>query len=217
MKYYVRTTGNRVLHESYQQLDYELITDYEHKPIDSFIQSLYKISDDDAVLFEDDLVICRDFVQMLECAVKSYPGQVINFFQNPIKYLPTRVAPIRWNQCTFYPKGIAAKLARVMESIPRHTDHTKNQYSFIESDACDKLGVGIVQYRPSLVQHLDYDTELFNMTHHARRTPFFIDYISELGLTYDNLTGHEINMLQRRMKDHFRLELDLWYETTKQS
>ena len=40
MKYYVRTTGERTLDDSYSQIEYELLLDKEHKPIESFMKQL---------------------------------------------------------------------------------------------------------------------------------------------------------------------------------
>ena len=40
MKYYVRTTEERKLDNSYSQIEYELLIDKDHKPIDSFIKQL---------------------------------------------------------------------------------------------------------------------------------------------------------------------------------
>ena len=61
MKYYVRTTLDRKLDKTYSQIDYEFLVDKEHKPIDSFIKQLEIISEYDAVLLEDDLILCNNF------------------------------------------------------------------------------------------------------------------------------------------------------------
>ena len=54
IKYFVRTTGERVLDKSYEQIEYTLLIDKEHKPIQSFIDQLNIISEYNAVLLEDD-------------------------------------------------------------------------------------------------------------------------------------------------------------------
>ena len=54
LKFYVRTTLERQLDSSYSQIEYELLVDTEHKPIESFIDQLEQISEYDSVLLEDD-------------------------------------------------------------------------------------------------------------------------------------------------------------------
>lgn len=41
MNYFVRTTNDRTLDKSYNQIPYKLIIDKDYQPIDSFIKALY--------------------------------------------------------------------------------------------------------------------------------------------------------------------------------
>ena len=108
MTYYIRTTLDRMLDKSYQQIPYKLIIDKEYKPIDSFINALYEISDDNAVLLEDDLILCQNFKIEIEKVIDKYPDRIINFFMFPTFYFKTYEAKrIVFNQCTYYPKGVA--------------------------------------------------------------------------------------------------------------
>ena len=72
-----------------------------------------------------------------------------------------------------------------MINVPRRTDYKKNMYSLIEFQALKQLGIKVLQYRPCLVQHLDTDTLLFDKTFGQRRTPYFLDYLNQLGITYE--------------------------------
>lgn len=186
MRYYVRTTGDRVLDKTYSQIDYELLIDHQRNPIEHFIQSLRQISESDSLLLEDDLVLCKDFTNRVNDAISAYPGKIVNFFSDPRLYLQTiEHSYIAYNQCTFYPKGIAENIADVMDSLPRRTrEMERNRYSLLETDALKQLGLTVVEYRPHLVQHLDFDTLLFPKTYHTRRSIFFADYIDELGIRY---------------------------------
>ena len=85
IKFYVRTTGDRILHESYNQIKYELLIDKERKPVDSFIKQLEIISDDDAVLLEDDLILCNNFEEEIIKVISENPKTIINFFCYPLK------------------------------------------------------------------------------------------------------------------------------------
>ena len=186
MNYYVRTTGDRVLDSSYSQIPYTLITDKEYKPIDSFINALYQINNEDSILLEDDLILCKNFKEEIEKVIEQYPNRIINFFWFPQFYTQTKESKgIVFNQCTYYPKGIAKQIADIMINVPRRTDYKKNMYSLIEFQALKQLGIKVLQYRPCLVQHLDTDTLLFDKTFGQRRTPYFLDYLNQLGITYE--------------------------------
>lgn len=188
----VRTTGKREIHSTYNQIDYKKLIYTDGKPIDDFIDSLYKINDNDTVLLEDDLVLCDNFEEEVEKAIGEYPGYIINFFQEPCSYYETKVTDsIISNQCTFYPKGVAKQIADIMVTEERMKQgFRRNMYSRIENKALSKLGLQVVQYRPHLVQHLDMNSELFGITDHSRRSFFFIEYLKQLGLSYTECRGH---------------------------
>ena len=80
LKFYVRTTLERQLDSSYSQIEYELLVDTEHKPIESFIEQLEQISEYDSVLLEDDLILCKEFKNRIEEVINKYPNKIINFF-----------------------------------------------------------------------------------------------------------------------------------------
>lgn len=117
MKYYVRTTGDRQF--SYN-INYEVLVDTERKPIRSFIDQLKYISNDNAVLLEDDVILCKNFKERIEEVVAQHPNYVINFFEDPFVFYLTETRPgikYRNNQCTYYPKGVAKTIADKMEEI----------------------------------------------------------------------------------------------------
>ena len=72
LKFYVRTTLERQLDSSYSQIEYELLVDTEHKPIESFIEQLEQISEYDSVLLEDDLILCKDFKNRIEEVINKH-------------------------------------------------------------------------------------------------------------------------------------------------
>lgn len=193
IKYYVRTTGERKLHESYSQVDYELLVDTEHKPVKSFIEQLEYINDSDAILLEDDCELCDNFKKNIEEVISKYPDRIINFFTDPSHYFPTREAKVFYfNQCTYYPKGIAKKLAELMREIEEEFPG-KFQYDVLESKALAKLGLKHIQYRPCLVQHLDFKSLIGNRDGY-RITPYFIEYLKELNITYEEAKLHKNNI-----------------------
>ena len=75
LKFFIRTTKDRTLDESIERElgnNYTLLIDTEHKPVDSFIEQLKIISDYDAILLEDDVILCKDFVNEITKVVKKY-------------------------------------------------------------------------------------------------------------------------------------------------
>ena len=177
MKFYVRTTGDRKLDSSYNQIEYSLLIDYTRQPVDSFIKQLEQISNEDAVLLEDDLVLCENFEEEINKVISEFSDTVINFFTLPHEYFTTHksLGHFVYNQCTYYPKGVAKKIAQKM----RELREPYNQYDTLENKAMRALNLPHVRYRPSLVQHLDYNT-LIQKVSSNRRTIYYIDYLKKL-------------------------------------
>jgi len=183
IQYFVRTTEDR---EFDYDLDYEILVDTEHKAVDSFIEALYYISDFDAVLLEDDLVLCKNFKEEIEKVIMQYPDKIINFFSGPRKYYSTHFSDFfDYNQCTYYPKAITKKLADEMTIL--HSKYPKaRSYNFLETKALVNLGISHLVYRPTLVQHKDVKSILNDGAELKRITPYFKDYIDELGIAYED-------------------------------
>lgn len=205
MKYYVRTTGDRVFD---YDLDYETLVDTERKPIKSFIEQLRYISDNDAVLLEDDLILCKDFQNRIEEVIKQYPNSIINFFEDPFRFYLTETRSgikYRHNQCTYYPKGIAKQIADKMEEIWSKYPKEK-QYDFLQSYAMDELKMNYISYRPCLVQHKHMES-IINPELGVRSTMYFIDYIDELGIDYKDVLVWKNNIALQQIKHK---HLPLW-------
>lgn len=180
IKFYVRTTGERILHNSYNQINYTLLIDKDHKPVDSFIKQLELIADEDAVLLEDDLVLCNNFEEEITKAVNENPETIINFFNHPLKYFTTHKTceNFAYNQCTYYPKGLGRKVAAKMNELRK----SYHQYDTLENLALKVLHLTHVVYRPTLVQHIDYNS-LIQKSSGNRRCPYYIDYLKELNIS----------------------------------
>lgn len=198
-KFFVRTTGKRQINYN---LDYEVLCDNISHPVDSFIEQLKYISDYDAVLLEDDLVLCENFKEEIEKAIAQYPNKIINFFTDPNLYFTTHIGSVfNYNQCTYYPKGIGKVLAEKMEE--HRKTFPKIQYDVLELYAINKLGITHVKYRPCLVQHLDFDTLIQESTQGNRRCIYFIDYLKELNIEYeDAFLPENRKKLEQQMNKH---------------
>ena len=200
MKYYVRTTGERQFN---YDINYETLVDTEHKPIKSFINQLKYISSDDSILLEDDLILCKNFKERIEEIIAQYPNSVINFYESPYDFYFTeqrRGIKYRFNQCTYYPKGVSKLIADKMEEIWPKYQNIK-QYYFLQAYAMDELGMSYISYRPCLVQHLNGRSIIGNSENVS--TLFFIDYIEELGIDYKDVIQFKNNINLQKIKTKY--------------
>lgn len=207
IKYFIRTTGERKLDGSVvRELgdDYTLLIDTEHKPVESFVEHLSIISEYDSVLLEDDVVLCKDFKQRIEEVIGECKDKVINFFTFPSSYFTTHITfyDFRYNQCTYYPKNLSKQIAN--EIIELKKRFPKEEYDVLEGFALKNLQMVYLIYRPCLVQHLDLKSLISN-NHYQRITPYFIDYLEELNIPYEEAYKPEnkqrlINLMRKKIK-----------------
>lgn len=187
MRYFVRTTKERDLDDSFFQIEYELLVDKELNPVKSFINQLEKISEWDAVLLEDDVVLCNNFKHEIEKVISEHPETIINFYTNPIKYFTSNYnQSFNYNQCTYYPKGVGKILA---ERMKEDWDVLKGAgYDTIEHRSINKLNLCIYTYRPCLVQHKDIYSLIGRnkLVTVDRITPYFKDYLDKYNIDYNN-------------------------------
>ena len=203
-KYYVRTTGDRILSPSFSQIEYTLLYDYEHSIGDNFINQLEQISNDDAILMEDDIILCRDFANKIETAIQSHSNAIINFFYPLYKKETTKMYMFSFNQCTYYPKELLQKIVQcVKENRKKLICFTPEK---IIRYAVSKLKLPVYLYYPCLVQHIDN----FSLLQHkkvktSRRAWFFIDYLEDLSISHQDASKSENqNLLIDYMNNQFK-------------
>lgn len=177
IKYFVRTTGER---EFNYDLEYETFLDTEHKPVKSYIDALYKISSSNAVLLEDDLILCNNFKEEIERVILQHPNVIINFFTKPESYFTTHFTDrFDYNQCTYFPKGITRMLAD--EILDLYNPQVHKSYGALLNRVLKNLRINHLIYRPSLVQHKDNLSILQNGANYKRNTMWFKGYLDEIG------------------------------------
>lgn len=202
IKYFVRTTLKRNLNASYNQIDYELLIDYHHNCGKAFLEQLECVNDFDSVLLEDDVILCKDFKNRIEKVIAEHPNDIINFFSGPLEYQPEGYSSHRfcWNQCTYFPKGIGKKIVDILRNNNFKTNSAEANMRF----ALIELDMNYYIYRPYLVQHIDDGSLMGHNTKHKRRSPFFIDYLDELGITYDEAFKYKrelMSLMESKFKD----------------
>lgn len=212
MKYFVRTMENR---EDRLPDYFEKIVDREGRYVKSYIDALYIISDYDAVLVEDDIVLCNNFKKEIEGVIAQYPNTIINFFSNPERYYTTHYTELfGYNQCTYFPKGVAKILADEMMKIyiPEEQSRFRQRYGRLLGVSLEKLGIPHLVYRPCLVNHIDgistYDG-IFNQ----RNTIYFKDYLDKLGITMEEAYSIENQKALKKLLDADKV---IWYKDIEQ-
>ena len=212
MKYFVRTMENR---EDRLPDYFEKIVDREGRYVKSYIDALYIISDYDAVLVEDDIVLCNNFKKEIEGVIAQYPNTIINFFSNPERYYTTHYTELfGYNQCTYFPKGLAKILADEMMElyIPEETKPYKQRYGRLLGVSMEKLGLPHLVHRPCLVNHID-GTSTFDGSFNQRNTIYFKDYLDKLGITMEEAYSIENQKALKKLLDADRV---IWYKDNEQ-
>ena len=208
IKYFVRTMANRkdILPDYFEK-----IIDNEGRYVKSYINALYTISDYNAILVEDDIVLCNNFKEEVEKVIAQYPNNVINFFSNPDRYYTTHFAEIfNYNQCTYFPKGLAKNLADEMMKIyiPEDNKKHRQRYGRLLGLSMIKLGIPHLIYRPCLVNHIDGNST-FDGGFYQRNTIYFKDYLDKLGISVEE--AFSLNN-QRALKKLLEADRAVWYK-----
>lgn len=214
VKYYIRSTGERYLDESYNQIPYIELIDKDHRYIDFFVEQLEKYGNEDIVIIEDDCVLCKNFKERIENAIAQYPNKIINFFQIRVRdYFKTCESnKYLMNQCTYYPKGLSIKLAKEMKKL--HKQFPELTTDKLENLALLNMNETHIQYRPCLVQHLNFETMLDHRVERYR-TPFFIDYLDKYNYKYEKITKMHYTFLVKEMNKHIEEKRIVWLEQKK--
>ena len=105
IKFFVRTTGKRILDKSYSQINYELLIDTNNNSQKAFIQQLDIIEQQDCVVLEDDLILCNNFLEKITQIITNNKDEIITFFH--LYYYPEYLHEQHFGnltQCIYYPK-----------------------------------------------------------------------------------------------------------------
>lgn len=199
IKYFIRTNGKRSF--SYPEINPTILLDKNKDYIESFINQLEIISEYDAVLLEDDVKLCENFKDKIEQVIMQNPHTVINFFSKPYRYISTHInTEFVFNQCTYYPKGVAKQIATKMRELRAGRYHMLKQYDDLESMAMLSLCIPHLIYRPCLVQHKDTASLIGNG--YNKTTIYFEDYLNQLGIKYeDAYTQENVDKLTKLLEE----------------
>lgn len=175
MKIFVLTNRVRILDPTYDQIKYNIYYDTKNDPHSCYIDLLNKVKDldDDILILEDDLILCKNFTYYINESVKKFPNMILNFFWQPLRNIKTTIEykGFCYTQCVFYPKGIINKF---------YNDLKYPDFSYAKNirQAIEKNNISFVNVRPHYVQHIG-DKSLIWKDLCVRRSNMFIDDIKE--------------------------------------
>lgn len=210
VKYFMRTVEG---HDHPEYPDYiEYIVDREHRYVRSYIDALYQIDQYNAVLMEDDIVLCNNFKEEIEKVIEQYPNTIINFFTSPERYFTTHYrSSFSYNQCTYFPKGMTKELADGMMKM-YHPEETpgkpRQRYGSLLSIVLQESGIPHLVYRPALVQHIDA-TSTFDGLRLKRNTIYFKDYLDKAGIKIEDAYQIKNQEILKALREADRM---IWYK-----
>lgn len=173
----------------------EVIVDTQKDGYKSYFKGLELLNDTGGVFLEDDVLLCKDFMNRIESII-NHKGclELYNFFENP--KVPS-ITSYRGGSkffscvCSYIPKGFADLVIKEYDVFKR------DKPSLHQGMATDRLVPYVlvknkIKYwhiRPCLVQHLAFKSAIGNRPTN-RQTTFFIDDLPE----YNDLTPQEITL-----------------------
>lgn len=141
---------------------------------------------DGIVIFEDDVQLCKHFKERLINVLSGHEHEVVSMFESacskkPLKSEYRNGRMFAWNQCNYYPKEIARKLADPdnLEGFVKYFYEKRNEpwnYPIDIYIAWVLGGLNIHYWMsvPFLVQHLDMQSN-FPGRPTNRQSKYFID------------------------------------------
>lgn len=153
------------------------------------LTDLCKVYEDDLLIFEDDVELCKNFSELSQAVIQKYPEMVINFHFNTfpkgklkdiltvskkdLKIYEISGSAYIWNQCFYLPNKIRKMIIESERnfrgSYPYYV-RTKQQDVFIAYCIRD---LGFLAVYPSLVNHLDLSSTIRDAK--SRKTIFPMD------------------------------------------
>lgn len=159
MRYILQTTNwseRRDISQLCEQIpNLEMVVDDGYRNArQTFLRSL-ALTDEPCVRIEDDIELCDNFTERIESIIQEKPNDVINFFINyPEERFRFKSGLIEvpgrkfmFNQCTYYPQGIASQILKYSEE-----DDTFD-YDVLMAHFFDKNNINFYQYLPNIVNH----------------------------------------------------------------
>ena len=129
---------------------------------------------DDVLILEDDLILCKDFLNKIEPIINEYQDMIINFFWQPLRDIKKTTIEkdgFCYTQCIYYPKDMINKFYKYLK---------EPNFSYARNirQALEKKKISFVNVRPHYIQHIG-DESLIWQNLPIRKSNMFIDDILE--------------------------------------
>lgn len=162
----------------------EVDIDTIHDCYKSLFRTCDSISEEGGVIIEDDVVLCRNFMERVEGVIaEKGPENLISFFEKPKVNLVTRFCPgaeFLWSQCVYYPPKFNELFHKHWETFQRDEPRLARDmhYDCYIRYVLKKEGMRYWRIRPTYVQHLDFKSAISPRST-KRQTSYFIDDVED--------------------------------------
>ena len=159
VRFIMRTTDEKLCEPYLKDIpNLEVCKDRKHDAMDTFRYSLEMTGEDACVNMEDDIVLCKDFMDKIMKEIEKRPNDVIQFFsmRNDDLTIGSRYIPGRtfcMNQCFYLPPGMSKELLAYMDIWDRYEEEP-NAYDYLMADYFKEHKIKYWNVCPNLVDHL---------------------------------------------------------------
>lgn len=158
IKFIMRTVGEVDLSEYTSNIpNLEICRDTTRNAMDTFRKSLEMIGESASVNMEDDIILCKDFMEKIQKEIEKRPDDVIQFFSMRkddltigSRYIPGR--QFLMGQCFYLPKGMSKELLEYSKTWSRLKEHPTGLDTMI-GDFLKEKKVKYWNVCPNLVDH----------------------------------------------------------------
>ena len=177
MKIIVRKMPNMILDKSFEQINGLYETCYNGNAMDTFMKSIEMSIYEDCLNLEDDIILCKDFLDEVKKVIEKYPNKLISFFTlKDVK--ETKIMKGRtfcMNQCVYMPKWFNKLLIKFYPYWIKTEKGLKNQtaYDYMMGDLLSMIGEDYVLSVPCLVQHKEMKSRINPKRSSKRQTKQF--------------------------------------------
>ena len=177
MKIIVRKMPDMVLNNSFNQIEGIYETCFNGNAMETFMKSIDMSQDEDCLNLEDDIILCDNFIDEINRAVKAFPNKVITFFtlKNVKETSQMAGKTFCMNQCVYMPKWFNRLLKKYYPKWIRTERGKANPtgYDYMMGDLLSMLGEKYVLYVPCLVQHMEMKSRINPKRSSKRQTKMF--------------------------------------------
>jgi hypothetical protein len=148
----------------------EIVWDEKHDNLYTFLTVLEAAGEDAFILLEDDIELTSDFVEKAEAVINSHRTEVINFFS--VGLIMDGKLPggtFQYTQAVYFPPGAAQALIE----FTRTWQSRRNDQDKLISDWLSRTRQDYWLHKPSLVQHLGYDSATEETRSTDRQSPSY--------------------------------------------